>query len=248
LQSSLQRSFKNGLLFSLNYTFSHEIDDGSMGSGDGDSLTTENVICRACDRASGTFDVRHVVNASAVYELPFGPGKQFLSDPGVLRAIFGSWQATSIFVAHTGFPINVTINRSASAVPGGNTNNQRPDLVPGVSLIPAGGSTVGDWINAAAFATPAPGTFGNAGRDILTGPGLWQLDFGLDKRIAITERYRLQLRAEAFNLFNRAQLGAPQSNLSAGPGEFGVITQPVNTTPIGAGTPRQIQFALRFEF
>jgi hypothetical protein len=93
--------------------------------------------------------------------------------------------------------------------------------------------------NAAAFATPAPGTFGNVGRDILTGPGSWQLDFGLDKRIAVTERYRLQLRAEAFNLFNRAQLGAPQSNLSAGPGEFGVITQPVNTTPIGAGTPRQ---------
>jgi hypothetical protein len=248
LQSSLQRSFKNGLLFSLNYTFSHEIDDGSMGSGDGDSLTTQNVMCRVCDRASGTFDVRHVVNASAVYELPVGPGKQFLSDPGVLRAIFGSWQATSIFVAHTGFPINVTINRSASAVPGGNTNNQRPDLVPGVSLIPAGGSTVGDWINAAAFAAPALGTFGNAGRDILIGPGLWQLDFGLDKRIAITERYGLQLRAEVFNLFNRAQLGAPQSNLSAGPGEFGVITQPVNTTPIGAGTPRQIQFALRFEF
>jgi hypothetical protein len=219
-----------------------------MGSGDGDSLTTQNVMCRVCDRASGTFDVRHVVNASAVYELPVGPGKQFLSDPGVLRAIFGSWQATSIFVAHTGFPINVTINRSASAVPGGNTNNQRPDLVPGVSLIPAGGSTVGDWINAAAFAAPTLGTFGNAGRDILIGPGLWQLDFGLDKRIAITERYGLQLRAEAFNLFNRAQLGAPQSNLSAGPGEFGIITQPVNTTPIGAGTPRQIQFALRFEF
>lgn len=248
LQTSLQRTFKNGLLFSLNYTFSHEIDDGSMGSGDGDSLTPQNVMCRACDRASGTFDVRHVLNASLVYELPFGPGKQFLTDPGVLRAIFGSWQATSIFVARTGFPINVTLNRSASAVPDGNTTNQRPDLVPGVSLTPPGGSTADDWINAAAFATPAHGTFGNAGRDLLTGPGLWQLDFGFDKWIAITERYRLQFRAEAFNIFNRAQLGAPQSNLSAGPGEFGVITQPVNITPIGAGTPRQIQFALRFEF
>ena len=248
LESSLRRSFKNGLLFSLNYTYSHEIDDGSMGSGDGDSLTTENVMCRACDRASGTFDVRQVVNASAVYELPFGKSKQFLSDRGVLRAIFGSWQATSILVAHTGFPINVTMNRSASAVPDGNTNNQRPDLVPGVSLVPAGGSTPANWINLAAFRAPARGAFGDAGRDIFRAPDLWQVDLGADKQIAVTEHTQLQFRVEAFNLFNRVQLGAPQSNISAGPGEFGLITQPVNTTPIGSGTARQIQLALRFQF
>jgi hypothetical protein len=57
-----------------------------------------------------------------------------------------------------------------------------------------------------------------------------------------------RMRAEAFNIFNRAQFGAPQSDFSAGPGEFGVITQPVNTTPIGSGTPRQIQLALRLDF
>jgi len=248
LQTSLQRSFRNGLLFSANYTYSHEIDDGSMGSGDGDSLTPENVACRVCDRASGTFDVRHVVNGSAVYELPFGPGKAYLSQPGMLRGVFGSWQLASIFTAHTGFPIDILVNRSASSVPGGNTSNQRPDLVPGISLVPAGGSTAAEWINLAAFTTPAPGTFGNAGRDIFRGPGLWQLDLAADKRIPINERYRLQFRAEAFNIFNRAQLGAPQSNISAGAGEFGLITQPVNTTPIGAGTARQIQLALRFEF
>jgi hypothetical protein len=248
LQSSLQRTFKNGLLLSFNYTWSHEIDDGSMGSGDGDSLTPEIVACPACDRASGTFDVRHVVNASTVYELPFGIGKPYLSGPGILRSIFGSWELTSIVAARTGFPVNILLNRSASSVPDGNANNQRPDLVPGVSLVPAGGSTAADWINLAAFTTPAPRTFGDAGRDILRGPGLWQVDLGADKRIAITERYHLQFRAEAFNIFNRAQLGAPQSDISAGPGEFGLITQPVNITPIGTGTPRQIQFALRFEF
>jgi hypothetical protein len=248
LQSSLQRTFRNGLLFSVNYTWSHEIDDGSMGSGDGDSLTPQIVGCPGCDRASGTFDVRHVVNANTVYELPFGRGKAYLSDPGVLRAVFGGWQVTSIATARTGFPINVTVNRSASAMPDGNTNNQRPDLVPGVSLVPAGGSTSAAWINPAAFTAPAAGAFGNAGRDIFRGPGLWQVDLGADKRIALSERYHLQFRAEAFNIFNRAQLGAPQSNLSAGPGEFGRITQPVNITPIGTGTPRQIQLALRFEF
>jgi len=140
------------------------------------------------------------------------------------------------------------MSRSAISVPDGNTNNQRPNLVPGVSLTPPGGATRSEWINPAAFAIPAPGTFGNAPRDIARGPGLWQVDLGAGKRIPLTERYRLQFRAEAFNIFNRTQLGAPQSNLSAGPGQFGLITQPVNTSPIGTGTPRQIQLALRFEF
>jgi hypothetical protein len=248
LQLTLRRTFRQGLLFSVNYTFSHEIDDGSMGSGDGDSMTPQNVACPACERTSGTFDVRHVVNANTVYELPFGAGKHYLNSPGVLRSIFGSWQLTSIFTARTGFPVNVTITRPASAVPDGNTNNQRPDLVPGVSLTPLRGSTPTEWINPAAFAVPASGTFGDAGRDIFRGPGLWQLDLGLGKQIPLTERFCLQFRAEAFNIFNRAQLGQPNANISAGSGEFGVITQPVNTTPIGVGTPRQIQLALRLEF
>jgi hypothetical protein len=76
----------------------------------------------------------------------------------------------------------------------------------------------------------------------------WQIDCGVAKRIAFAERYQLQFRAEAFNIFNRAQLGAPQSDISAGPDEFGRIIQPVNKSPIGAGAPRQIQLALRLEF
>ena len=114
----------------MNYTWSHEIDDGSMGSGDGDSLTPEIVACRACDNASGIWDVRHVVNAIAVYELPFGAGKAYLNQPGILRSAFGSWQLTSIVGAHTGFPVNVLVDRSATAVPDGNTNNQRPNVLP----------------------------------------------------------------------------------------------------------------------
>jgi len=153
-------------------------------------------------------------------------------------------------VARTGFPINVTLNRSSSAVPDGNTTDQRPDLVPGVSLIPPGGATIGEWINPAAFAVPANGTFGDAPRDIARGPGAWQMDFGLGKRIALSERARLEFRSEFFNIFNRPQYGLPQATFNV-PG-FGNITQTVNTTtpvsPIGAGTPREIQFALRVAF
>ena len=100
----------------------------------------------------------------------------------------------------------------------------------------------------AAFVVPAAGTFGDAPRDVARAPGLWQTDSGLSKRITFRELYQLQFRAEVFNIFNRAQFGAPNWDISAGAGEFGVITQPVNTTPIGTGTPRQIQLALRLEF
>ena len=248
LALGLQRTFREGLLFSANYTWSHEIDDGSMGSGDGDSVTPEIVACRGCDRASGIWDVRHVVNANMIYQLPFGVGKPYLSRPGILRSLFGSWQLATIFAAHAGFPVNVTVDRPSAAVPDGNTNNQRPNLLSGVRLIPPDGALPSDWINPAAFIVPVPGTFGNAPRDVARAPGFWQADVGASRRVSVGERCQLQFRAEAFNTFNRDQLGAPVSDFSSGPGEFGVITQPVNTTPIGAGTPRQIQLAIRLEF
>src|SRR3984957_13126543 len=86
LSVSVKRSFSHGFLLGANYMWSHEIDDGSNGSGDGDSLVPENVACQPCERASGIWDARHVFNANAIYELPFGPGKQFLSEPGFWRS------------------------------------------------------------------------------------------------------------------------------------------------------------------
>ena len=83
LSVSVKRTFSHGFLFSANYMWSHEIDDGSDGSGDGDSLVPENVACPTCERASGIWDARHVFNANAVYQLPFGPGKPYLNQPGI---------------------------------------------------------------------------------------------------------------------------------------------------------------------
>jgi hypothetical protein len=247
---AVKRSFSHGFLFSTNYMWSHEIDDGSDGSGDGDSLVPQNVACPPCERASGIWDARHVLNANAIYELPFGPNKPYLNQRGILRAIAGSWELTSTTQAHTGFPVNVLVNRSSAAVPDGNNTDQRPDLVSGVSLAPPGGKSIGEWINPAAFAVPAAGTFGDAPRNIARGPGAWQIDFGASKSISLSEQAHLEFRSEFFNIFNHPQYGAPQSTFSV-PG-FGSITQTVNTTtpvsPIGSGTPREIQFALRLAF
>jgi hypothetical protein len=248
--AAVKRSFSRGFLLSANYMWAHEIDNGSDGSGDGDSLVPQNVACPACERASGIWDARHVFNFSGIYELPFGPNKPYLNQPGVLRAIAGSWELTSTAAARTGFPVNVLINRSSASVPDGNNTSQRPDLVPGVSLTPPGGKNLAEWINSAAFAVPAAGTFGDAPRNVARGPGAWQIDLGAAKRIHLGESGWLEFRSEFFNIFNHPQYGLPQATFGI-PG-FGSITQTVNTTtpasPVGSGTPREMQFALRIGF
>jgi hypothetical protein len=255
LSVSLKRSFSRGLLASANYAWSHEIDDDSNGSGDGDSITPQNVSCypqgapQCGERASGAFDARHVFNANVVYELPFGPGKSFLNQAGVLRTLFASWSLSSIFTARTGFPVNVTTSTTG---PDGNTNEQRPNLVPGQPLYLAGRE-----FNPAAFCTPGardplypggscPSGFGDVPRNFLRGPGVWQLDFALAKRFPITEQLQINFRAEVFNLFNRAMYANPDGQISAS--DFGKIYLPLNTTPVGLGTPRQMQFMLKLSF
>jgi hypothetical protein len=257
---SVRRSFTNGLLVAANYTYSHEIDNGSNGSGDGDEISPQNPLCLSCEWASGAWDARHVVNGNAVYELPFGRGKQMLNQGGVASAIAGNWQLTTTAVARTGFPVNVLLPSSYIS-PYGNSGTVRPSLVPGVSLRPPGGRNVAQWINPAAFALPANGGFGNAPRDLVAGPGTWQVDIGAATTIAIKERAQLEFRSEFYNIFNHPQLGFPNatcdvstSNPTGCPSGFGNITQTVNTsvlspiTPVGSGTPREIQFAARLQF
>ncbi len=246
-QLNLQRAFHRDWLLTANYMWSHSINDGGIGGGESD--TVQNVFCRACDKASSDFDVRQVFNTSVVYRLPFGAGRSLFSNRGFARAMLGGWELSGIGTARTGLPVNVTLSRLNSSVPGGYSvsGSERPDLVSGLSPVPLGGSTPNHWINAAAFAIPVKGTFGNLGRNVISGPGLWQADAALSKSIGITERVGMQLRAEVFNVFNRAQYGQPNANLST-PGNFGVITSTVNEGATGSGTPRQIQVALRFSF
>jgi hypothetical protein len=260
LSVSLKRTFSRGLLASANYTWSHEIDNDSNGSGDGDSITPQNVSCQPTgaplcgEYASGAFDARHVFNANVIYELPFGPGKAFLNQAGALRTMFGSWSLSTNFTARTGFPVDLTTSATG---PDGNTNEQRPNVVPGQPLYLAGGN-----FNPTAFCTPGsadplypggvcpPGLglagFGNVPRNFLRGPGAWQMDLGLSKRIPVTEHLQLQFRAEAFNIFNRPMYASPDGLISAS--DFGSIYLPLNTTPVGMGTPRQLQFMLKLQF
>ncbi len=239
LQLSARRAMHSGLLLSANYMWSHAINDGSLGGGETDAISPENVFCRACERASSASDIRHFFTLNSVYEIPYRAR--------ILRTLFRGWSLSGIATARSGRPVNITISRSASVVPGGYNLTQRPDLVPGVSLTPPGGSTPAQWFNPAAFAVPAPGTWGNAGRDLGRGPSLYQIDLSLARRIAVSERTHLEFRAEAFNVLNRTQLGDPTGDVTV-PAQFGLIQSTINTTPIGSGTPRQIQFMIRLFF
>ncbi len=253
VQINLNRRFHNGLFLAGNYMLSHAINDGSVGAGEADAA--ENINCFNCEYGTSDDDVRNTGNVSAVYYLPFGRGAKYLSRGRVTDLLAGGWSVNTLLAARAGLPLNVTLSWKASALPDGNNINQRPNRVPGVPLY-LHGRGVNAWLNPAAFAVPANGTWGNAAKNIATGPPLWQDDSTVEKTFHITERNSVIFRAEAFNLFNRAQYGQPGTSLNVGSNGqlaptvgFGKITSTVNPTGlVGTGTPRELEFALRITY
>jgi len=251
LQVSLHRQFRGGFLMGGQYMWSHSINDGSVGGGDGDP--PQNIQDLRGNRGNSREDIRHTGTLNWVWQLPVGKGRRYLSNGGLADLILGGWELSGIAQARTGRQLTVTLSRARGDLPDGNSGSggtsgsaQRPDLVPGISLKPSQGQSPDLWINPAAFATPAKGTWGNAGRSILTGPGLFQVDIGLQKQFAISGDRNIAFRWEVFNVFNRDNLANPETNLSTGPA-FGRITASL-TRGAGTGSPRQMQFMLRLNF
>jgi hypothetical protein len=235
---SLERRLSKGLAFQTRYTWSHSINDGSVGGGE--SNGPQNVNCLHCDKGPSIFDVRNNFVLNAVYELPFGPGKPFLNAPGVEGKIFGGWQLSSIGLWHTGHPLTVSMDLSNTIasgpfagfgdtylLPDGNDQtNVRPDIIPGVPVTLSSGRHYGmPLINAAAFEAPpvdANGNFiryGNEPNGAARALNSWQIDLALTKETKITEHVALEFAVQAFNIFNHTQLGDPGNlNLTYTPG------------------------------
>ena len=248
MQVSLYRRVARGLDWGTEYMWSHSINENAVGGGEG--AGPQDTFCRRCDRGNSAQDVRHTITSNWIYALPFGPGQRFLTS-GLSSHILGGWETSGIWTMRTGRMLTVTISRSANdlldgAASGGASRSYRPNLVPGVSIYPAGGPTLAQWFNPAAFAIPASRTWGNAGRAIATGPGLAQVDFSLQKRTRVSERTAVLLRADMFNLFNRTQAANPGTTFTS-PASFGIVTAGLNRT-IGTGTARQVQMSLRLVF
>ena len=233
LLASLERRFTNGLSFQGRYTWSHSINDGSVGGGE--SNGPENVNCLHCDKGPSVFDVRHNITANAVYELPFGKGKSYLNQGGTLDKIVGGWSVSGVGLWHTGHPLTITMNISSTQLPDGNDQtNQRPDLVPKVPvLLPGGVQNHTLPINPAAFAPPPLdpagadydpvsklctsvcgllSRFGNAPNGLIRALNSWQIDFALMKETRVTERVGIQFGVQFFNIFNHVQLGDPSTD------------------------------------
>jgi hypothetical protein len=234
LTLKMTRRFSSGLSFDADYTFSKSLDDASdAGTTNAEYNLPQNVYAPGLEAGLSSFDHRHRLTANAVYDFPFARGKA-----GWRHRVLGDWRGSGILIVQSGAPFTVNLS-SAEEVANigliGGVNVERPNLVANPN---DGPKTPERWFNAAAFALPAPYTFGNAGRNIVIGPGLASLDLSLQKEWALRENQALQFRFDAFNALNRANFNLPGRILGAS--NFGVITS--------AQDPRELQLALKFLF
>ena len=236
LQLSAEKRFSSGLSFNAGYTWSRSIDMG--GGGNSASAESRNNVQNPRDvRAEyglSSFNFSHRMTFSGVYDMPFGKSRRFLTNAnGLVNAVAGGWQATTIFQTQTGPPGTLTMSTTTS-----NTGTtQYPDRVCDGNL-PASQRTVQHWFDTSCFKAPALYTFGNAGRNIMIAPGYWSWDFGAHKDFRLTEQFGLTFRAEFFNFLNKANFGYPSTSI--GSLSAGTITS--------VGPARQIQFALRLHW
>jgi hypothetical protein len=236
LAMKLTRRLDQGLTLLAGYTLSKSTDNGSgIRTLNGDTLFPQNSYCLSCEWGLSIFDVRHRFVSSVLYELPFGEGKPFLST-GIGGAMLGGWQLSSILTIASGFPRNVTTGRDQSNTGAG---FDRPNLTGAPIQLPYGERTPERWFNLDAFELQPFGTHGNAGRNLVIGPGMVSWDFSVMRNFRTTDATTLQFRLEAFNLPNWPIWGDPDTNLLSP--RFGQI----NTT---RKPMRELQFGLKFIF
>jgi len=242
LQVTYKHRWHSGLDLNLSYTYSKFMDDVQGNSGwalPGSGTSNLNSYNLASDYSVDATNVPHRFVGTYVYELPVGRGKHFGSDwSRPMDAVLGGWVWTGILTAESGLPISVQPATNNIGIGG---FNQRPDVVPGVNPIPSN-QNINSWLNYAAFAEPAPYTFGDAPRFFsnIHGPKYFDWDMGIQKYWNFAESKRLQFRFEMFNALNHPSFGQPDSN--PGDSNFGQITN------IGSVPPRVMQGALKLTF
>jgi hypothetical protein len=243
LEVDVNRRLGHGLQFRGVYTFSKTLDDGDNMNT---SVATNSPAFAAnprqpkADYGRASFDVRNAAVINATYELPFGRGNTAREHPWVERLI-GDWQLSGIQTLQSGLPFTPQLSYNPSN-DGDTRNPVRPSLNPNFAgqLILGGPN---QFFDPRAFIQPLPGTYGNAGRNILQGPGIAETDLSLTKKFSLSERLNLQFRSEFFNLFNRTNFNNPNpvvyASATGGPSPTaGVITSTSTTS-------RQLQFGVK---
>jgi Carboxypeptidase regulatory-like domain/TonB dependent receptor-like, beta-barrel len=244
LQSRLEKRFTHGISVLVTYTYSHAQDNASnanLGSQNNDGFRWFKHP--ELEKGNASFDVRHRFTASYIYELPFGRGKRMLGDAhGALEQFVGGWQIAGITTVSSGNWFTPTDSNGNFANSDG---LQMPNVVADPNNSPH--CLPGTFFNTCAFVDPPLGSFGDAGRNSVRGPGFQIWDFSVFKMFRVSERTHLEFRTEFFNIPNHTNFllsksGPQESNNSTvlGASQFGFLT--------AARSPRQIQFALKLSF
>lgn len=237
-QTRLERRYSNGFTLLAAYVWSKNIGDvpGFAGSGNAPFSGIQNPLNRRAERSLDNQHREHSLVSSYIYDLPWGRGRRWGSSwAGAREAVLGGWTVAGIVSFASGRPFGLRVRGN----PANNGNFSRPNVVAGVDPHLARGQRDPErWFNTDAFVRNNDFEYGNAGRNILLGPGLANWDFAVFKRFGITERQALQFRFESFNVTNTPLFGFPNSEV--GNNNYGRITR--------AGRPRNLQFGLKFIF
>lgn len=254
LVASLQKRFSNGLTFQTNYTYSKSIDDFSNSESNyvGEGRAGQFGPDRHLDRGRSAFNVPHAFVLNALYELPVGTGKRWLSTGRLASGILGGWQVGGILTLQQGIPF--TVGCGGCTFPGYQFTASRPNLKPGIDVgsitkTPTnvkGSGPDARYFDPAAFSVPPAGTIGNAGRTLLLGPPIKTLNFSLSKFFMMTERTRLQFRSEFFNVLNHTNYNNPIPTVFTS--SAGTINPTAGRITSTSTTSRQIQFGLKLTF
>lgn len=253
-QFSVRKRFSQGLSFDVNYTYSHSLDtaSGNEASGSITGVNIQNPLDLDVNRGNSDFDIRHLINANYIYELPFGKGKMFFGNAGkAANAILGGWTFTGIFRANTGLPEQEPFDDSRWAT---NWNVQANAVRIRQLYSTPTKNGVGGLPNLFSDPTFAYQSYRNArpgeagDRNLVRAMGYWSLDAGLYKTVSIKENNKITFRLEVFNVANHQSLTGA-SNLS-------VALDPYLKTPSSSfgrltaiqGAPRVVQFAVRYDF
>ena len=238
LQAKFDKQFSHGFSTLVSYTWSHSIDGASVFFGSGANATTifpQNNYNLGAERGNSDFDIRHRLSWSFTYQLP-GSHR--------FKPLTNGWQLDGVLSLQTGQPFSVLSGQDNSST---GLGNDRPDVVEDPN---SGPHRAQQWFNTAAFVQNAELTFGNAGRNIVVGPGFHNFDFSVLKNTKIGERADVQFRAEFFNITNHPNFALP-ANILAAP-NFGTLFQTPDTAQnnvgLGSGGPRLIQFAVKLSF
>ena len=225
LQAKFEKRMANGLWYLISYSFSKSLQRVNAPATGGNT---------AWEKSLSDFDIPQNLALSWGYELPIGHGKKLLANANALAdAVLGGWQVQGIVVLRSGRPFTPTISADRANI---GIGGQRPNRLATGKL---DNPTVEKWFDVSAFVLPAQFTYGNSGANILREDRFKTFDFSIFKQFRITEGSKLQFRAEAFNVTNTASFAIPATAID---------TTTAGRVTSTASQPRQIQFALKYNF